>query len=1066
MPIGQAGGGDGGGTGGSFKPTKANLYAAIKAIFHPATNAGVTADDANNELDVAAGTGGTFSGVQSDATLGGDGTSGSPLKVATPYTATEKAKLGAIESGATVGVDIHEHVTTSATPASSDRFIFSDENVSGDPNRYVTYTTLRTAIRSGLATLGVVLLKAGGTMTGALTLSGAPTSNRHAATKKYVDDEDAKQLPLSGGTLTGALTLSGAPTADLHSATKKYVDDNAGTGGSNIGSEAYAYYAAPTLASPDVSTDQSIARTGDGYMHTLLDAWTAPAGIVAGADFVTEWEGLITFELSTACNLQIILRTKHVIGAKSLSHERSYFVDAAAGVRTTIPMAAFNSRSRVRAGMFGGTSITAEDIAAASEITYELEFRSFPRKNIASRNTNTLKFLSGESVETYSYQDGGSKGAKGDKGDEGGTMVLGGTREPLPTDGQDGDWWVSGLDNGSTLSIAENVLGSWVEIARATNDTVEVSNFENLTQDLHTTAASFAWVEADATDADLIIVNLSGSTTGVPSGVTLTDALFDGQGPDIMTTQQTMRQWIAVYVRVAADTDVDQWRLYFEGSSVTGGAAWAEVTGPDETTYDYYHLVNVGLGTGPVARVHVQKHPGGAHKTTFAGGFSGQAKAITDETRRIANAALPKTGGTMTGKITLDGAPTSNLHAATKKYVDDNAGGMAGGSSLITEAFSGDLGGASESRVGTVDVENDDDVAYVIHIGTEQGYLSGSALYAARTARPAQVAMYNFYSKGGGNAGRLFVRGPDATDRAVVIYKVEMVPAFRATINSLGGDAVQNVAPVAGAPTALRGFSAAAATLEIVNRKYNDDIEIEWSNPANWGDGTVNTREFEIQYATMADFSNAISTDHARSVRKQEVKSLPDATYYCRGRAKTDNGDGPWSNTVTVVISAAALSLFNGGSANGAVSIFGPKSYSGGREGAYWRGLFEAATTSHGSGWLDADVQTVDGITMAFFGLAWLNGNLTLYVMKSDNSANFYGSTYDLATRPTNWDLLEIARNNQLLRFEDAVLGEHNSVYQGNGNSVVMWTWTWLAAGQPGIAMDSAESTTIGIWYT
>lgn len=33
---------------------------------------------------------------------------------------------------------------------------------------------------------------------------------------------------------------------------------------------------------------------------------------------------------------------------------------------------------------------------------------------------------------------------------------------------------------------------------------------------------------------------------------------------------------------------------------------------------------------------------------------------------------LDKSGGTMTGKLTLDGAPTSNLHAATKKYVDDS----------------------------------------------------------------------------------------------------------------------------------------------------------------------------------------------------------------------------------------------------------------------------------------------------------------------------------------------------------------------------------------------------------
>lgn len=37
----------------------------------------------------------------------------------------------------------------------------------------------------------------------------------------------------------------------------------------------------------------------------------------------------------------------------------------------------------------------------------------------------------------------------------------------------------------------------------------------------------------------------------------------------------------------------------------------------------------------------------------------------------VANAALPKKGGTMTGALTLAGAPTQDLQAATKKYVDD-----------------------------------------------------------------------------------------------------------------------------------------------------------------------------------------------------------------------------------------------------------------------------------------------------------------------------------------------------------------------------------------------------------
>ena len=44
-------GGTGGG--GSFTPSKSNIYAAVKDVLHPTTNAGVSADDTNNELDIA-----------------------------------------------------------------------------------------------------------------------------------------------------------------------------------------------------------------------------------------------------------------------------------------------------------------------------------------------------------------------------------------------------------------------------------------------------------------------------------------------------------------------------------------------------------------------------------------------------------------------------------------------------------------------------------------------------------------------------------------------------------------------------------------------------------------------------------------------------------------------------------------------------------------------------------------------------------------------------------------------------------------------------------------------------
>ena len=114
----------------------------------------------------------------------------------------------------------------------------------GDPGANVDATARATA--------NAALSRAGGTMTGKITLDGAPTADLHAASKKYVDDNagatsatdqtarDAAKaakdiadaaLPKSGGTMTGKITLDGAPTADLHAASKKYVDEHAGDEG-------------------------------------------------------------------------------------------------------------------------------------------------------------------------------------------------------------------------------------------------------------------------------------------------------------------------------------------------------------------------------------------------------------------------------------------------------------------------------------------------------------------------------------------------------------------------------------------------------------------------------------------------------------------------------------------------------------------------------------------------------------------------------------------------------------------------------------------------------------------
>lgn len=89
--------------------------------------------------------------------------------------------------------------------------------------------------------------KEGGTMTGPLVLTVAPQTRNDAVSKGYVDDNFidinelslqlaelvkittfnqklAQKLNLTGGTMTGPINLSGTPTEDSHAVTKRYVD--------------------------------------------------------------------------------------------------------------------------------------------------------------------------------------------------------------------------------------------------------------------------------------------------------------------------------------------------------------------------------------------------------------------------------------------------------------------------------------------------------------------------------------------------------------------------------------------------------------------------------------------------------------------------------------------------------------------------------------------------------------------------------------------------------------------------------------------------------------------------
>lgn len=114
-------------------------------------------------------------------------------------------------------------------------------------------------------------------------------------------EADNKFLQLSGGTLTGALTLSGAPTANLHAATKQYVDGFLPLSGGNLtGGVKEARVALGAGSAINIASGNYFTKTISGV--TTFSVSNVPAaGTVAsfiidltngGSSTITWWSGM------------------------------------------------------------------------------------------------------------------------------------------------------------------------------------------------------------------------------------------------------------------------------------------------------------------------------------------------------------------------------------------------------------------------------------------------------------------------------------------------------------------------------------------------------------------------------------------------------------------------------------------------------------------------------------------------------------------------------------------------------------------------------------------------------
>jgi hypothetical protein len=143
---------------------------------------------------------------------------------------------------------------TNNTDASTKAYVDAQVNalVDGAPGTLNTLNEIATAISAGGSVVSSLVAKSGDTMTGPLTLSGAPSSNLHAATKAYVD------------TVAGSATAAAASAADA-ATTYDNFDDR---------------YLGAKSSPPSVDNDGNALITGALYWNSTsgaMFAWTGSA---------------------------------------------------------------------------------------------------------------------------------------------------------------------------------------------------------------------------------------------------------------------------------------------------------------------------------------------------------------------------------------------------------------------------------------------------------------------------------------------------------------------------------------------------------------------------------------------------------------------------------------------------------------------------------------------------------------------------------------------------------------------------------------------------------------------
>ena len=469
-----------------------------------------------------------------------------------------------------------------------------------------------------LAQLAVGMLPvAGGTMTGSLTLAGPPAAPGQAASKAYVDKQDAAALSLSGGSMSGALTLSGSPVNPLDSATKAYVDTaSAATlstaGGSLTGS--LFLNAAPSLplqAATKSYADQKIARSGDTLAGTLSLA----------ADPVSAFEAA----------------TKHYVDMQVLS---------------SLPIAG----GTLTGGLFLASDPSINGQASTKQYVDQRVFRSgdtltgpltLGADPVQPTQAATKNYVDLQAAQSVSRLGGSMTGALVLAADPA-TPLQASTKQYV-------DLHV--MRNGDTLTGALYLAANPTAPLQAAPKQYIDSQLAMAITPAGGTFTGPVMLAADPVATLQAATKQYTDTKISRSGDTMAGVLVLAGNP-IMADEAATKNYVDVEIATA---------LPLAGGSMIGVLTLAtDPTSPAQAATKHY-VDSQAAASVPVA---------GGSMTGFLSLSASPTAPLHSTTKQYVDGqvatALPYAGGSLTGMLTLAAAPLTPLHAATKSYVDAN----------------------------------------------------------------------------------------------------------------------------------------------------------------------------------------------------------------------------------------------------------------------------------------------------------------------------------------------------------------------------------------------------------